>query len=321
MKRKISNFLSMDLQTLLSQNNAQEKDSLNSDNKWGIYTVANDRMAIRLATFLESVRTYDETIPVFVFPFDEKFESVAKIAELYNAKLVPCLPLWDVIGENVYGDEEYRPSIKSAGYFRKLNVFTGPLDNFIFLDANTLTLSNLASLTDSFFNSSYDIGFMATSMTNRTINVRGKKIISLLDPNMGEGYNTSFFIGRKSAVNADFALGLSKNQHLRKLFGKAPEQAFLAYYLAISATPHCKLNTIDPQLPLNHSSDRPVIERDGGYYYSKGHLIGKRALVLKWTGQQFNTQAGKVNDWIYIQFKEKSLQRLADSGIILEPPQ
>jgi hypothetical protein len=285
---------------------------------WGIYTVANDRMASRLATLLESIRRYDNEVPVFVFPFDEHYEAVQRIAEVYNAKLVPCLPVWDQIGENIYGDEEYRPGIKSSGYFRKLNVFTGPLDNFVFLDANTLVLSNISNLVSTFFNSAFDIGFMTTSMANRTINVRGKKIVSLLDTKMGEGYNLSFFIGKKIAVNADFALGLSRNPHIRKLFGKAPEQAFLVYYLAIFAIPHCKLDEIDPQLPLNHSHQYAVIEKKNGFFYSKPPFLGKRAILLKWTGQQFHSQAGGANDSIYIKFKEQALKRLAKNGILLE---
>jgi hypothetical protein len=62
----------------------------------GIYIVANDRVYDNAIALLNSIRSYDPEVPVFLIPFNEEYQKVADtLNKLHNVQLFPNLEFID----------------------------------------------------------------------------------------------------------------------------------------------------------------------------------------------------------------------------------
>jgi hypothetical protein len=272
----------------------------------GIYTVANDRMAQFLETFLVSVRRAMPTIPVCIIPFDDSLERTKELAKLHNATLMEPSAVWDEIGLNIYGQQEYRPGIPAYRYFRKFNSFDGPFDKFCFMDANSILLQPLG---DSFagYLDSYDFIFAKHSGPNRTIKSEAaQQVLQLLSPKLRSGFNAGFFLSRKGVIDPGNARVLGSNPRLRRFFGKAPEQAFLAWYIAVCGVRHAMMGEIDTTAQTGFWGTRFSVEKrdDGCYYFTEGPSVGRRVYFLKWTGQDASAVQDAKNAELFNLFRQ-----------------
>jgi len=58
----------------------------------GIYIVANDKVIDNSIALLNSIRLYDEETNIFLIPFDDNYQEVAKcLSEKHGVKLFPDL--------------------------------------------------------------------------------------------------------------------------------------------------------------------------------------------------------------------------------------
>lgn len=104
----------------------------------GVYFVANDAVLDISLAFLSSFRANNPFISLCLIPFNEKFENLATYKDKYKfsifddqEKLRRC----DEVGRPFYGSV--------CGQFRKLCIFDGPFDEFIYIDCDTVVLKDL----------------------------------------------------------------------------------------------------------------------------------------------------------------------------------
>lgn len=251
-------------------------------------------MADYLRVMLESLRKYNPNITVKIIPFDDNLELTKKIARIYNAKIIKTETVWDEIGKNIYNDIEYRPGIPSWRYFRKLNVFNEKNEDIIFVDANIVCLSDLSKINKP---NTIDFLFHNHSAMGRCFRKEDfENIMSNLSPGLKGGYNMGFFMTNSNAMDINFAKKLSQQSNLKKYFGKAPEQAFLAYYIALTNSSHSTLSKHDNNSAYNHNSNQEVETDDGiSYFIKNGAGKGKQLYLMKSTGQDINSSAKNYN--------------------------
>ena len=263
----------------------------------GIYTMANDRMASFLESFLRSVRRVMPSVPIGVIPFDDSVQKTEQLAATYGASLVPPDLTWDLIGKNIYGDEDYRPGVPAYRYYRKFNAFTGPFQTFCFMDVNTLVLSPLNELGKR-LDQNHDILFLMRSSPKRSIRRDvARCTMQILSPGILSGYNAGFFLSRRNTVDPLHAATLGRNKNLRRIFGMAPEQAFFAWYATICGLRHGLIGELDPSLQNVSSGKKFLVEKssDGRFYFLEGPSQGRQAYFLKWTGQDAAEMKGGKN--------------------------
>lgn len=263
----------------------------------GIYTVCNDKMLPFLETFLNSLENTKTNLPLYVIPFDQNSVKMEEFCAKRGVFIHKPSLIWDDVGASIYRDEEYRPGIFSRNYFRKLNAFTGPLEEFVFMDVNTVILEDPEVLLNAYETENTDIIFLARSVKQRTLRDENfSAFLNKISPGILNGYSAAFFISRRGLIDEGVASILSKNSRIRRVFGKAPEQGFLNYALALIGCTHSTLNKLNSTFQAGFWKDRFKVERSvQGYVFSEGPCVGQKVFVLKWTGQDINSNADGKN--------------------------
>ena len=259
-----------------------------------IVTVANDRMIDFFRRFLRSWQIYSPSTPITVIPFDDYIEDVARLAAEHNIELATPDPDIDGFAQDLFEQEEYRPGIEAWRYMRKLNAFRLGDEPFCFIDANSVILSDLeAEVVAPILEPLGDgIAYYSTSIRGRTINEPSLAFLNAMNPTVENGYNASFFVATSKFLDVDICRMIARDTPARTMISRAPEQGFLALYLAYSGRKAHHLANLLPECGINHSSIYGIVKApDGTFRFSSGPSMGKRVYALKWTGQVFSTPA------------------------------
>ena len=105
----------------------------------GVYFLASDRILDLAIAFLNSFRAHNPDIPLCMIPYNERSPRVAQLAPAYGFSLFPrpeLLPRCEALGRFVLGRE--------AGTFRKLALWEGDFDEFVYINADTLVLADVS---------------------------------------------------------------------------------------------------------------------------------------------------------------------------------
>ena len=104
-----------------------------------VYTLANDRVLDWLVAFCESLRKHEPDAPLTVIPFDDRVSEVAALAGRYGFRLLddPRLAGLDRVERSLW------PERASVGALRKLAMFWGDAERFMFLDSDIVVLGPL----------------------------------------------------------------------------------------------------------------------------------------------------------------------------------
>ncbi|MBD3296983.1 MAG: sugar transferase, partial [Candidatus Omnitrophica bacterium] len=207
----------------------------------GIYTLANDAVLDQLIALLNSIRcNAGSDIPVKVIPYDDNIARTRReIRErphvsLFDEKEV--LRRWESLAEDIWGGYE-----KGEAYFgrhsstvhRKLCVFDGPFDRFVFMDADTLLMDDLEkvfTLLGSNDLVTYDYQYKDPSHVF--------SVDDALSGGQGERevdekiFCVGFFASKKSVFSPELIKKLTaalRSGDVNFLYPRAPEQSLLNY--------------------------------------------------------------------------------------------
>ncbi len=273
----------------------------------GIYTLCNDRMMPFARSFYKSLLAHCPHIKLVVIPFDENISELQQFCLEKNVTLIDPSPVWDEIGQRIYGDFEYRPGIPAWRYYRKLNAFNVDLfDQFTFHDVNSLILGNPQGYVQKFIDSGKDICFMARSAKGRTLRHESfQAIANVLNPSIRTGFSAGFMISKKNIISSDVALAISKNPRIRKLFGKSPEQAFISWYVALTGVNCGMFHELSSNFQKGFWIDKFKIVKSGNSFeYSEGPSKGGKIFCVKAVGQDVINDKSSKNGHLFSEFYE-----------------
>lgn len=107
----------------------------------GMYIVANDKVYDNSVALLNSIRLYDQNVPIYLIPYDENSQKVTEVLkERYQVELFPDLDFLHKLTGNVL-------EIFGEGFFarpnnlRKLVQWFGPLEQFLYIDTDIVVFS------------------------------------------------------------------------------------------------------------------------------------------------------------------------------------
>ena len=110
----------------------------------GIYIVANDRVLDNTIALLNSIRLYDSEVPVFLIPFNEEYQNTfTTLQRLHNVQLFPNLEFIEKFTEKI-GTIFDRDFLALPNKMRKLAVWFGPLDEFLYIDTDIIVFEKIA---------------------------------------------------------------------------------------------------------------------------------------------------------------------------------
>ncbi|ASC69666.1 uncharacterized protein XM38_005950 [Halomicronema hongdechloris C2206] len=116
--------------------------------KRGVYIVANDRVADNAIALLSSLRQHDPDLPVILIPFDRQYQTIAALLERhYQTHIFPDLGFLEQFTQTI-ADIFPRDFLKLPNKMRKLAVWFGPLEHFLYIDTDIITFQPLSQTLD-----------------------------------------------------------------------------------------------------------------------------------------------------------------------------
>lgn len=114
----------------------------------GVYIVANDRVADNAIALLSSLRIHDPDLPVFMIPFDENHHYVADVLkQYYQVEIFPDLDFLEKFTQTI-GKIFPRDFLKLPNKMRKLSVWFGPLQDFLYIDTDIILFRPVSEVLD-----------------------------------------------------------------------------------------------------------------------------------------------------------------------------
>jgi hypothetical protein len=107
--------------------------------KRGVYFLANDAILERVMAFLNSFRAYNPTTPLCHIPFADDHSRVAGLSERYGFATwqdEDVLRRCDVLSRAFHNGQ-------TMGHYRKLAMWAGPFEEFVYIDSDTIVLDSI----------------------------------------------------------------------------------------------------------------------------------------------------------------------------------
>ena len=251
----------------------------------GVYFLANDRMIEFAIAFLNSFRTYNPAIPLCLVPFDEETKQVQALQGDYGFELwqdANALRRCDGISLRFHREV--------SGQYRKLAIWDGPYDEFLYIDCDTVILGDV-----SYVFRLLDRAVFVTSASNIPANRKWvwKDSIyatgTLTHDQIDFAANTGFIASTRGKLSLDrieekVPAAVILAPHMELL---CAEQPLLNYLMVTSGQPYTSLlfqlcRSGDMEIPLERWGGAPLgTVRDG-------RIIAPpypRILVVHWAGE------------------------------------
>jgi hypothetical protein len=263
-----------------------------------VYYLANDAVLDQAIAFLNSVRRYNPTIPLWLVPFDDRVDAVLALRDRYAFDVwhdADLLAQCDAISERFHGTV--------LGHYRKLALWEGPLQRFLYIDCDTVVLEPLDFVFE-YLNRADVITAHSDGPGMRRWVWRDSMtpaVSGLTETQLAYSANTGFICSWKGCLPfAGLAARISEAYALRDhLQLDCYEQPVLNYLIVTSGRRYTSLHTIAVEdgrsdIPMERwaATADEVVVRDGRIVSP----ASPRTLLLHWAGH--GQQARQTNPQI-----------------------
>ena len=205
----------------------------------GVYFMSNNRMYELTIAFLNSFRKHNPDIALCLVPYNSDCDKILALREKYNFQVFSNSEMLTYC-DNV----SLRFHDRIEGAYRKLAMWEGPFDEFIYIDVDTVVL---ASVSFSFEHlSEYDCFTSHSDMPELRRFVWTERIYesnALDEMQIAFSANTGFITSRKGFLSlADVAAKLEDAVRIKDCMElRCQEQAFLNYMIVTAGKPFTSL--------------------------------------------------------------------------------
>lgn len=191
----------------------------------GVYFSANDEVLQWTLPFLTSFRSHNPTMPLCLIPFDTNIEGILSLSDKFSFTIYEDESFFELeaIGRKLeLGHASYGPN-----WFRRYAAFWGPFEDFIYLDARQVILSDLTEFLKA--TSTYDLDLVYYDTVLNQVYEPGPFRISALKSGYARGFNSGRWASRKGLFTLDlFRERLQEQLVLRsQLNQRNTDQAFI----------------------------------------------------------------------------------------------
>lgn len=255
------------------------------DNTSGVYFLANDAVIDLTIAFLNSFRRHNPALPLCLIPFDSNTAMVESLSVRYGFCVFTdrrILALCDEIGRSLHS--------KIVGHYRKLAAWHGAYKRFIYIDVDTVVLSDVRFV--------FDYLSMLGTVTSHsdlpglrqfvwTEDIQSADLLT--NRQIAFSANTGFLASKQGILDLmELRARIGEAQKLLPyMVPQCAEQSYLNYAIVTSGFPYTSLLTIhrimeDDELPLERWAGIRIGLVKRGYIKFPGL---KRVLLLHWAGQ------------------------------------
>lgn len=252
----------------------------------GVYFLANDRVLELAIAFLNSFRCYNPEISLCLVPYDTDVVKLSALGSTYDFSILQndrLLARCDVISQR------FHPA--TAGQYRKLAMWEGEFEEFVYIDVDTVVLESIDFAFE--FLSEYDfitshshIPSIQKWVWKPTITESGR----LTQAQVAYAANTGFIVSRIKAITMQ-----AVEEKLQEAEALAPhmellcaEQPFLNFLIVTSGKRYSSLRTIARQtgrldIPFEFWAGNWFSNvRQGRFLTAPGQ---PRTLLVHWAGE------------------------------------
>ena len=226
----------------------------------GICTLGNDRVYDQIVALLNSIEVFTgPEMPVCIYPYDDRVERLRELAQsrpqltLYDD--TASIQRWDAWVEQIWAthptarqqwDAIGSAGIHRMGTHRRFCAFDGPFDHFIYMDADTLLLSDPIPV----FNALNEYDWI-------TYDFQHKDLSHVYDVNSGwleklfsaeqvqrQTFCSGFYASRRGLFDSDLGkniLDWLNSGETAVLYPMAPDQTILNYLVMRCGVNSCNL--------------------------------------------------------------------------------
>lgn len=249
----------------------------------GVYLLANDAVASWLSACAASLRSFNPDLRVVVIAYDDRIQMVMRICAAYGFELWADEELeWlDGVAARLRGDLPVQR-------MRKLAAFWGPLEHFVYLDADTVVLMDLSSVLGAIRRRRETFLFAHCDELGGDLDEVYRpgpwrtRFLAAYGTHAG---NAGVWAGSRGLFSADEVMELA--EAARPIAGEFvyPYQGFLNFCLDRTAAPVRNLHEfID--VPLLWAGVPGYVESAGSLRDRHGTSVG----LVHWAGYQLNPQ-------------------------------
>ncbi|MGG6267751.1 Npun_R2821/Npun_R2822 family protein [Leptolyngbya sp. AN03gr2] len=172
--------------------------------KRGIYIVANDKVTENAIALLNSIRLFDPEIAIYLIPFNDEYQTVlSTLNRLHNVQLFPDLELLERLTSRV-GEIFDRDFLKLPNKMRKLAVWFGVLDEFLYIDTDIVVFEQIADTLNHLSNCDFfccDYHYSSEGLSNIFSPMVKNTIFS--EEQLQDVFNSGFWGSRKGVITED----------------------------------------------------------------------------------------------------------------------
>lgn len=210
--------------------------------KRGVYFLANDATIDLAIAFLNSFRYHNPEIALCFIPFNSDSEKVKSLSSQYRFSVwddPKALEACDEISRNFHEN--------SCGAYRKLAMWDGIFDEFLYIDVDTIVLTNIEFVFQ--FLSEYDVFTSHSNYPGLRQWVWKDSIFEVKRLNseqIGYSANTGFIVSKRSVLSLTAMLekleaAVELRSHMELL---CMEQPLLNYYIVTSGCRYTSLSVL-----------------------------------------------------------------------------
>jgi len=251
----------------------------------GVYFLAHDGILDMAIAFLNSFRAYNPTTKLCLIPYADDVDQLTSLGKQYNFTIwcdSATLKWCDDVGLSFHGC--------TLGQYRKLAIWDGPFDRFVYIDTDTVVLHSIDFALQyldrfDFLTSHSDTPQIRRWVWKDSVYATG----ALTDAQISYAANTGFLASRRQClpraqIEERLPGALELAQHMELL---CCEQPLLNYLIVTSGMRYASLFTIArnsgalPPIPRElWAGDPSFVVRDGRVIYPHTPV-----LMMHWAGE------------------------------------
>ncbi len=270
--------------------------------KQGAYVLANDEVYEWTVAFLESFRTHNPDLPLYLIPFDERCDRLSDRQSTYKFQVFrhESFGFLESIGERL----ELGVTPIGPHWFRRFASVWGPLDEFIYLDCRMVVLADVAPLISAL--DAYECDFLHFEGGLDQVYDAGPIRTELVVDHRAQGFNSGRWITKKGVFSRAQMKAAADDlvEHRDQMNRRNTDQFFLNYLVHTSDVRYASVHDLMPEVSrLTWPRIPGTIYRDGDSYkvWSHGRPEHDTQVVLMhWAG--IGKSPGMERRWLFRRF-------------------
>lgn len=279
----------------------------------GVYFLGNDVVYDWAIAFLNSFRTFNPDLPLYLIPFNDDFDRLLSLKDTYNFHIYidDSFSRLEAIGEAF----ELGYTKTGPYWFRRYAAFWGPLEKFMYLDTRQVILADIKPYIQAL--EQFDFDFLHYDCAIDQVYEVGEFRRKMLRQGRGRGFLSGLWASRRGLFSLEEfeRLGEEALKIREQLNPRNTDQAFINYCCDMKPVRYGHFAEVIGGVCQDGWARKQgkIYQQDGKYFlWDYGGLDHKKQLfLLHWAGYQSPFAAPKWKLFYrYITQKEQLQNRI-----------